>query len=388
MISDVLSDRSSLNTRVAQSVPSRHILFLFPTVLWFMAPPMPENSATGAPTHDPHRETVSQEEIVAILTDTLTSLDSLYCEWTQIRRIQGQIDTTKRCRYARSGKKWHNTEFSVDDNGVIKENIVCFDGEQAYAYHVTRSPDGSATYGTVEVQDSQGESLLTVEYLIGMRLPSLRRSLPDVFRSIAPTQITTANEGDLFELRLTGVPNSVRADGKVYAYDITCDVAPKYGMLPTQIHAEFASDTKSFAQRPSWSQRWRIENFALVEDELSKTVRWFPFRGILEQSTGKDATPPPAFELLLTTVRLNPPLDEHFFTPAVPDGTTLVDSTSRGRGRVTLAGRGTSVDRRVTKLAEVAGRAGGGSSLLVWLLLGNAIVFALIAFIFLRSRRT
>ena len=125
----------------------------------------------------------SAEKLVNGLTETLTSIHSVYCEFTQVVKTGDKSTSTKRLRYARFDDKWHMTEFSIEDDKVnSKESVVCFDGETVYSYFVTRSPDGKLRDGVVQIQMnySREPPIVSPEYRIGMRLNDLRQSIPAV----------------------------------------------------------------------------------------------------------------------------------------------------------------------------------------------------------------
>ncbi|MAX37796.1 MAG: hypothetical protein CME33_14660 [Gimesia sp.] len=324
----------------------------------------------------------SAAELVAGLTETLTSIDSLYCEFTQIQKMDNEVLDSRRCRYARFGHQWHITEFSVaDDKESEVGRTVCFDGERVYSYSVTKSPDGTALTGTVQVHDFQEPPLLSPEYMLGMRLPDLRKSIPAVCQEnqVASVTAEAVDQEQLYRLMINSIPNGTTSEGKVYRYDVTCELDPEYGMLPSNIRVEFSPETKAFLESHRlWYQRWYNLEFRRIVDEYTGTERWFPVKGILEQGGVKKI---PLFELSLENTRINANLEENLFNPRIPAGTTIFNMTAEGGGRVTLAGDTAAVDRKINELADHARATESDSFAYTWIIAVNIVFLALIAFV-------
>ena len=190
---------------------------------------------------------------------------------------------------------------------------------------MTRSPDGKLRDGFVQIQmpDSQEPPIVSPEYLIGMRLNDLRQSLPAVCQTnkaiVLPSKIKDTSNA--FHLKLSSIQHGKTPEGKSYTYDVTFDLDSAHSMLPCLIQVEFAPETKAFVEtHRNWFQRWRVLEFARVPDESTKSERWFPRRGILEQGGNVEA---PTFELTIENVRLNANLQENLFDPYAPDGAIL-----------------------------------------------------------------
>ncbi len=330
---------------------------------------------------DDNVQKYSVEELVASLSETLTSIDSLYCEFDQVQKKGDVVVDSKRVRYARYGKKWHTTEFSTADDNVSKvENVVCYDGEHAYSYFIIKSPDGSVKYSTTQIHDYQQPTLLSPEYMLGVRISNLNRSITDVCKPGKHAGMTVNKIGnDLYQLKISSIPNGTDNKGNVYTYDVLCDIDTKHDMLPSSILLENSPETKLFRKaRQPWYQRWHVTEFKRILDESSKTERWFPVKGILEQGADIEV---PLFELSLENIQINANLEENLFNPEIPKGTTIFHMTAKEGGRVSLAGDSTTIDKRINVLADKAQTANTSSSSYFWLVAVNLVLLPLVAFI-------
>lgn len=269
--------------------------------------------------------------VIDSLSESLTSIDTLYCEYRRVMRKGERIENDIQCRYARSGAKWHITEISGKDGSVLHENTVCFDGTKAYSYNAERSPSSSLDFGQIQVRDTHSAPLVSPEYLIGNSISDLNESLLGICRSNANRlSAMDANERGLSSVVVSSIPFGT-VEGKPIAYDLTFEIDPSHGFMASRINLEFTSPTMDlFPSHRSRFQRWESTEFRLVKDERTNTNRWFPSKGLLTQGVGDEI---PSFELTFETVHLNRALDEHLFNPHVPKGTTILDLTAGSAGK-------------------------------------------------------
>jgi hypothetical protein len=284
----------------------------------------------------------STEELTAVLTEQLTSIDSLYCEY-EIH--YGDAPHPVRCRYASSGNMWHYTELSADQ-GKVKENTTCCDGSVVYAFVVTRSQGGEDQWGSVQLQDPRDTVTLAPECLLGKIIRNVDRSVVDVLQwgEVARSEETFPDGTPGIRLAVCSVSSAnVRAKGTKYDVAVTLDQA--HDLLPRDMLTVQSEVNRDW---PEWAQHWTLLEYRQVVDERTKEQRWFPVSGVLEQGQ----TNSPRISITIDEVRVNAALASSLFQPEVPDGTTLADARSNGSGRVGIKGKETVVDRRIAGLAR------------------------------------
>lgn len=309
----------------------------------------------------------SVEELVAAVTEQLTSIESLYCEYSW--QFANSPRPT-RCRYARSGSKWHYAELSFDaERKADKENIYCFDGNLVYA-SVVRNPQGKdPQWGSVHLQDAREQESPDPDSLLGAKLSNVNRSLPQVFALVDVTKLDASlSDGPPgFQLRALAVPTS-RTGPEIMKYDVSVTLDAVHDLLPREIRITESEETGT---SPEWAQHWIINEFRRIRDERTDRERWFPVSGTFEQ--GK--TGAPAMTMVVDQVRINPILPETLFRPEIPDGVTLADTTSTGHGKMAYKGREFLQDADINGLANGAREAlGKGSAWTWWIIVANLVL--------------
>jgi outer membrane lipoprotein-sorting protein len=297
----------------------------------------------------------SAAELVATLSDSLTSIHSLYCEYTV---TYGKSDRRKseivaKCRFARNGYKWHYGEFTTEDNRRpgLKEIIKCFDGEFLYTYSVVGDGKSALDYSSVQIHDPKKEGGgMDPDMMLGLKVPILGRSVLDAFRMSRPIVDETAlpKRGHRPRLRVNDVPAD-RPSGDDMKYNLSVVLDPDHDFLPGEI---LITESQQNVRWRGWENRWDIEEFAQVTDETEHRPRWFPIRGLFQQG----ATGAPSIRLDVAKVQLNPVLPESLFHPQVPDGVALADVTAGGRGQIVIKGSTLAVDGRLEEIADEANR--------------------------------
>lgn len=314
----------------------------------------------------------SIEESVAAVTDRVTSIDSLKCEYTVRYSNSSKTPTPK--RFARSGSKWHYAELSFDsDNGEMVENINSYDGEFVYAYVVRRSKDGVTKWKAVHLLDRIPERAVDPDYLLGAKLSNVSRSVADALETCENLTESTETLADgTLGVRLVSAGVATARPEVGGKFDIAIILDPGHDFLPRQIRI-----TRPASETPpsDWLQQWTIREYHRVLDERLKTERWFPVLGLLEQGPGA-----PTAEMLIDKVQVNAELPTSLFRPEIPDGVVLADNTSMGRGRLAMKGHEFLEDVSIDDLTRQSKNALGTASSQTWLyiLLGNALIVVLL----------
>lgn len=353
----------------------------------------------------PAEPAATADEIAVALVEALTSIESIRCDYTQVITERNRPPLETRWRYAREGGKWHLAEFRSEPDQATEEHIICFDGEQVYSYSITHFSDGTSKTGLVEIQDPHGTPFMSPENLLGMETPNQLGPLTALVRSYQPRVIGGPDRprdmvGAGVVLRLDDVSKGIAIRGHDMKSTIFVAIDPEHGFLPSEIHVQVAPETREFSgDHRDWFQRWRVLEFNKVLDELAQTERWFPVRGLLIQG-GVPKAPDrgPTIELALENVQLNARLDPRLFDPTVEKGTTVLDTTAKGRGRITVAGGADAAQERVAELVERARKADQvrvddesqrktPSTWGVWIIAGNLIVLIAIGILLLWQSR-
>jgi hypothetical protein len=263
------------------------------------------------------KDRLTAKDVVAALSDKLTSIDSLYCEYEQkYTPTDGSSPITETSRYARHGEKWHKTEGFQSE----KELTVCFDGTKSYSF-VRKAV--RKYQSEIEVRDSHARPLVSPEFLIGVHVPgNLKGSITD-FCSVHDFDLMPqAADARHCQLILRDIPLDYAKKDDLVGHDLACTLDPDHDMLPVSIQVEFSPDSKDrYPTHRNWFQRWRITRFERVLDERVNAERWFPTSGILEQGNTEAG---PQFEIRMTRVRINANLDESLFNPHVTAATQNV----------------------------------------------------------------
>jgi len=127
---------------------------------------------------------------------------------------------------------------------------------------------------------------------------------------------------------------------------------------------EFSDEAKEkYTSNRDWSLRWETTEFQRFPDGMSGGERWFPSATKFTQVSGKSDDEKSLVFMNLFSIRsvvINKELDPSLFNPQIPRGTTVVDSTSNGKGRISLHGGAQAVDNRAKQLAEISDRSRGG----------------------------
>jgi hypothetical protein len=286
----------------------------------------------------------SVEEIVAGVTDKLTSIASLDCEYL----IQYGDSAPVRCRSARSGAMWRYEELTTGQQDQKAERIYCCDDNIVYACTL-RHQRGKEKWALVELQDRRAQENHDPDELLGVRLCNISRSLAEVFELGAPKpEKRLADETNRVGLLAKAVPSQTRGSEKL-KYDVTVKIDPARDFLPQELTITESADNITW---PGWEQRWKILDFRQVLDERTNRQRWFPVLGILSQ--GK--TKAPTIKMQVDKVRINPTLPLTMFRPQIPDGTTVSDVTRDGSGKIVIKGGHIAISNRIKDLTEQAPR--------------------------------
>jgi internalin A len=270
----------------------------------------------------------SVEQVVAALADQVASIESLDCRYS----IQfGDSATPKRCRYARSGKMWHETELSVDQNQV-KERTLCCDGNLTFNFTVTHLQPGGDKWSSVQIQDPREPGSLKPDELLGERLSNVSRSAVDVLKlpGVKKSEETLPDGTMGIRLSAFSVPRAIPGP-KQLTFDVAVTLDPKHSLLPREI---VITQPKEDVRWRGWEQRWKILEYRQFLDERAKRRRWFPISGVLTQgSTGS-----PTIKMTVQEVRINATLPIELFRPTIPGDATIFhgDVVIQG-GRIRVA---------------------------------------------------
>jgi hypothetical protein len=265
----------------------------------------------------------STEELVAALTDQITSIESLDCRFS----IQYRDSATPvKCRYARSGKMWHYTELSGDQQQV-NERTLCCDGNLLYTFSVTHQQPGEDKCDSVELQNPRAQGNLDPERLLGEGLSNVSRSVVDVLKlpGVTKSQETLPDGTIGVRLLAHAVPTAV-AGPKQMKYDVAVTLDPKHSLLPREILITQSEENVTW---PGWAHQWKIVEYRQCVDERTSRQRWFPVSGVLTQgSTGA-----PTIRMTVDEVRINAALPITLFCPTIPGAANVFDMRADGRGQ-------------------------------------------------------
>jgi outer membrane lipoprotein-sorting protein len=275
-------------------------------------------------------------ELVAAVTERLTSIDSLYGDCEQ------QFSNSKnrtRFLYARSGDMWYYMEPTPDG----RENTSCSDGNYEYTYLVRQPWENNKHWTGVQVHDLRKDRIFGPEGLLGTPY-NLGRSVADVFKTA--TDVTKSAQGlpngtTGFRLVAQGVASANPNARHRYTVAVTLD--PIHDFLPCDV---FVTTSES----PNWSERWKVLEYRQLLDERTGKKIWFPVSGVLEWGTPKA----PTMQMTLRDVRINSKLPSKLFRPEVPIGVTLTDCTSKGIDRAMAARLKLSIYRSPTLKEQIA----------------------------------
>jgi hypothetical protein len=341
---------------------------LFPAAVGFVFAFLASLSILGRADASERVASPSAGEAVAALTEQITSISTLYAEYT-VR--YGDQPSPIRCRYARSGPKWHYCELSLDPaTQAESENTYSFDGDLVYAYVLKRPAAGEAVWSSVHLQDSREQENFVPDFLIGAKLSNISRSLVDVLAASKPSIAERSADDQPGTIRLLAeevAPN--RATAGSNKYNIAVVLSPDHSLLPERIHITQSPETAKFA---GWAQTWTISEFRRVTDGRTNIERWFPVKGALEQGT----TGAPTIELSIENLRINADLPISLFKPDIPDGAVLADTTSDGRGKLVLQGGQRLMEQQSTESVGREKEISPASNSRYWLVAGNVMAAA------------
>jgi outer membrane lipoprotein-sorting protein len=333
------------------------------------------------------------EELAVLVTERITNIETLDCDFlVDYHSPEGAAGRRVTYRFAREGRNWHFTELSTDESShVNKENTTCFDGDKVYSLRISTNEDSTKKWNMVGLQDGHAQGNIDPEYLSGAKLSNINRSLADVL-SIKTLKRLPTDDPNALVLNVTGI-SADRTDSGNTLYDVTVELDATHDFLPRDILVTQSKETITW---PGWSHRWKILEYRQVLDEASGKERWFPVRGRLEQGSRR-----PPIDLTVQTVRINAKLDPTLFHPEIPDGTTIMDETTSGAGRLTVKGGTRHVastmddgdddddgdDNTVDDLATTANDSSRSWPRWILALNGIAILGCVVCLLWRRSRR-
>lgn len=326
--------------------------------------------------------TYSAEELVAAVTQRLSEVTSLYCEYT-IR--YGNNADPVRCRYARTGDKWHYSELSHDQARMAdKQNTYCFDGDIVYAYVIrSQANDEDVEWSSVHLQDPRAQGNLCPDFLLGAKLSNIGRSIPEALEmaeNVAKSGEMASADTITTTLAARGIL-AARTGPEQMKYDLSIALDPEHDFLPREIRITESDENITW---PGWANHWTILEYREVLDERADRKRWFPVSGILKQG-GTDA---PTIEMLIDDARINSDLPSSLFHPEIPDGVTIADTTAAGHGRMAIKGGKPAIDTRMKELVGRAREAAGQSATSrMWLVVINVVLLAILLLVYVVRKR-
>jgi hypothetical protein len=272
----------------------------------------------------------SVERLVDAVKAESLSIDSVYCEFSY--RFNNSKHPTK-CKFARSGGKWHYAELMNSPEGQ-SENISCCDGQLEFTFIVAHLPKAPSSWSGVQLHLPRREYPgFTPECLLGTNLSNVSRSAADAFTlkgvAVTKSEVSLA-DGTKGPRLLASDVSAAGADANGLTYDVAVTLDPKHGLLPAEI---LVTQPEKRATRPGWEQRWKVQEYRRIVDEKTKRERWFPVSGILTQGLPNA----PTVTLTVDKVQINPKLPSTLFRPDVPVGTSIDDTTPDKRGRLFIA---------------------------------------------------
>lgn len=305
----------------------------FLTVTFSVGDAYPDNNVTD----------YSVEELVAAVSDKLTSIESIDCEYS----VQyGDATDPIKCRFARSGSMWRYEEIiSEEQNGLKNENILSYDDRIVYSYTITHQT-GKEKWGFVELQDPRLQENHDPDEMLGLKLSNISRSIIDVFKrgrlKKSENKLLDGTMGITMSAR--DVPRALEEKLK---YDVAITFDPNHDMLPREI---LITESEGHITWPGWEQRWKILEFRQLLDESTNHQRWFPVSAILTQGRTRG----PTIRMKADKIRINPSLPMAFFRPDIPEGTTVSDVTVDGRGKLAIKGSHFVIGNRIKELTDQA----------------------------------
>ncbi len=311
------------------------------------------------------------EELSAGYSETVTSIGTLYVEYEERFTDDGGRTASKSCVYARDGIKWHYaTTPSAVSGEPAEETVTCSDGKQAFLYYLSSDPTagGKIDFGTLEIRDDRPEPLVSPEYAIGAKVSDLSRSFPSkgslvkLLNAQPPLPIQQVSGASGNEIIIN--PIAVTAGSAEVEYSIRARLDADHGFLPTLLVVEFSEKSKlEFPSHRNWSLEWDCQQFQQCLDHASGKQVWFPRKCQFTQKGRSESDPDEvnqsSYSLEVLTVEINKDLEPVLFNPHVPSGTTVVDVTAEGMGRVSIKGGAHAVDLRARQLAAKAGSSSG-----------------------------
>jgi len=315
------------------------------------------------------------EELAAGYSETVSSIETLYVEYEERFTDANGSTRAKSCVYARDGSKWHYATTPIpEEDGTteaVEETVTCSDGKQAFLYYLSADPrtNGRIDFGTLEVRDARPEPMISPEYAIGVKVADLSRSLPSKGSLVRllnahpplPIQQLGGPSGNELVIR----PVAVAAGSVEVEYSIRARLDADHGFLPALLVVEFSEKSKrEFPSHQNWSLEWGCQQFQQCLDHASGKQVWFPKHCQFIQRGGSESDPKKinqsTYSLALRAVEINKALEPNLFNPRVPSGTTIVDVTADGKGKISIQGGARAVDLRAKQLASKTANSGGG----------------------------
>jgi hypothetical protein len=266
---------------------------------------------------------------------------------------------------------WRYAELVAGKQGQTTERVVCYDNSLVYAFTVTRQ-GSKDKWGTVQLQNPRAQPNLHPDYLLGLQLSNVNRSIVDVLRMGEVTKSDLLLPAGTRGVRLLAhaVP-SAEPGPKQLKYDVAITIDPKHDFLAQEI---VVTESAANISWHGWEQRWTIVEYRQFVDERTSRHRWFPVLGILTQ--GKTKAQP--IQIKVGAVRINQSLPLTLFHPQIPDGTTVADNTSDGRGQLAIKGGKYAIAKRIKDLTDEARLASGSPFNGLFILLTIVAIVALV----------
>lgn len=274
-------------------------------------------------------------DIIVACDDSISSLAAIKANY---RITWEKKNLTQRRQIIRSGSMWKLVEW---DRGIV----LSFDGTSMYRLHFDPNSNSladamanSATNVRIAREDREPLTVnVDPDMLIGNKLVQLELSLVDAMKEAESVVILEKVEGDQIRLLAKGIRK--RSNPSIIAnVEILFDPSRDFLPIECQTH---------IPESPNYVHRTKITDFQRVLDHATGRERWYPKSGELDQGSGG------MIRIDVDEVALNPELPVEEFQVAMPDGATVVDSTS-GVPNAFIKGDNDVMDRIIENNVQVA----------------------------------
>jgi len=221
----------------------------------------------------------------------------------------------------------------------LRASVLTFDGERGYSLIWSPTGEPKAVLTVTETANRGLKRAFAPDLVLGLRLQLLPEPVTALLQ-LPGARLAPRDDG------LSDAERKVEIDGfssvTNAALHLSLSLDTEHDFLPRRI-----AIYRGGMPTNEWYMIWEVREFMRVRDGVANADRWFPRSATFTQVCG-------VHQLEVSEASVNVPIPVGKFRPEPSLGTTVIDDTARGEGRVYVVGGIRKADERVRRSADLA----------------------------------